>query len=340
MRRDALEAKFQRTFGVSLTSFPVLIAVVILGVHICRDVLRTSRGVQVSNRRCDLKGKTAIVTGATSGIGKEVAIQLAKWGATVILACRNLEKAKVAREDILKAADIIDSDNLVRVMSLDVSDLESCRRFAQTILDEKLSVHLLVNNAGIAFPETTTTTLNKQGVNYHFCANHLGHFLITELLLDTLQANNARVVNVSSLMHAFVKPNRDNRIFSKSLLTKENIAEKNLYGVTKLANLIHASELQQRLSEKSGAMAFSVHPGWVRTDIFKNRYRILFKFLFMVKDAKCGAQTVLHLCSAPQNDLVPGGYYVNCSEAYPSPVATDPRFAKELLELSHELTQC
>jgi len=321
----------------------VLTCLAVVSAFCIHNTRRIARGKIASAGQSTswMEGKTAIVTGANCGIGIEVAMQLARWGCSVILACRELERATAAQSLVCKAAALDPNSRRVTAMQVDLSDLNSCRQFSESVVEAKIDVHFLINNAGVAYVDPASPSVNPQGINTHFCTNHLGHFFITKSLDDVLKRNNARVINVSSVMHAFVRPRKEKGLFSKDLLTAatgRNGKPKNLYSLTKLANLMHARQLQKHFSTSSDALAFSVHPGFVKSEIWKGTFvDSLLPVLFMAKDSKAGAQTILHLCCAPVSELIPGGYYVNCKPFPPSPVALNDEVNEELWRISEEL---
>ena len=206
----------------------------------------------------DLSGRTYIVTGANSGLGLETARQLVKQGAHVVLACRRVDAGKKA------AAAIASGRGTTAVMSLDLGELDSIRSFARAFLDQYDRLDALVNNAGLSAFSLQRTV---DGFELMFGVNHLGHFLLTELLLDLLQASApSRIVIVSSLIHAGSAGNRLTIHFDDLGYEKRQFAAMQAYGESKLANVLHARELAKRL-EGTGVSAFSVHPGWARSDL-------------------------------------------------------------------------
>lgn len=174
----------------------------------------------------DLTGKTTIVTGANIGLGLETARALAAKGATVVLACRNLEKANVAKADIEKTVP----NAKLELMQLDLADLASVRQFASGFTAKYQHLHILINNAGVMAPPLTKT---KDGFEVQFGANHLGHFALTGLLLENLtQTPGARVVIVSSAVE------RGAKIDLENLNAEKSYAPMAAYGQSKLSNLL------------------------------------------------------------------------------------------------------
>lgn len=206
----------------------------------------------------DLKNKVAIVTGANSGLGYHTALELARKGAHVVLACRGREKTEAAMDQI-KAT--VPSAKL-EFMALDLADLDSVAAFAKAFKARHRKLDILCNNAGVmALPLVRT----RQGFEMQIGTNHLGHFALTGLLLDVLRATpGARIVNTASLAHTWTKGmDLDDLNWGRRPYKKWDA-----YGKTKLANLLFTYELQRRLS-KAGASVISVaaHPGYAATNL-------------------------------------------------------------------------
>ncbi|KAJ3231810.1 hypothetical protein HDU81_003502 [Chytriomyces hyalinus] len=203
----------------------------------------------------DLPSKTVIVTGANGGLGRECARVLAKYGARVILACRNVKAATEAAAAFVEETPLAN----VHVMKLDISDFASVRAFASEFAEKGWPLHLLINNAAImALPERT---LSPEGNELQFQTNHLGHFLLTNLLTPNLIASApSRVVSVSSIGHKRQGINFDDLSFEKGY------NKWNAYGQAKTANILFAMQLNKLLSSK-GVEAFSLHPGGILTDL-------------------------------------------------------------------------
>jgi NAD(P)-dependent dehydrogenase (short-subunit alcohol dehydrogenase family) len=208
----------------------------------------------------DQSGRVAIVTGANSGIGYETARVLAHKDADVVMACRSLDKAQAA-------ADQIRAENprgSVEVVQLDLADFASIRSFVEVFLTKYSRLDLLINNAGVmALPKRWKT---KDGFEMQFGTNHLGHFMLTGLLINTLvKTPGARVVMVSSAGHLVSEINFEN------LNSEQSYNPMEAYGQSKLANLLFAYELQRRF-EAAGvdAIAVGAHPGWTDTNLPKH----------------------------------------------------------------------
>ena len=297
----------------------------------------------------DLSGQTYIVTGANSGSGFATVEQLAKQGALIIGACRRVDAAKAAFADL-------DARGSVEIMELDLASLESVRKFAEAFLAKYDKLHGLVNNAGImAVPEGKTV----DGFETQFGVNHLGHFLLTELLLDTLKASApARIVNVSSAAHAgMMGATAEINFDDLNYETREYNATA-AYNQSKLANLLHAKELAKQL-EDTGVSTFSVHPGWIRSNLVEGAFAKFMQNVVMrpfsgmlgTMDWFEGAQTTLHCLlddDAPKNS---GAFYSQTSILYqnkedkagawpmksPNPIAHDEAIAEKLYETSLEM---
>jgi NAD(P)-dependent dehydrogenase (short-subunit alcohol dehydrogenase family) len=286
--------------------------------------------------------RIAIVTGANSGIGFETAKALAEKDATVILACRNLEKAAQAATQIRQAVGYAKLEIKLEVIGLDLADLNSVREFAKSFHAKYSSLDLLINNAGIMIPPFSKT---KDGFELQFGSNHLGHFALTGLLMPAIRATpKARVVNVSSSGHG-VPP---------GVLDFENLNAERKYSAwtsymySKLSNLLFTLELNQHfLEEKIDAIATSAHPGYTATGLQKNMQKgIMATFNeWAGQHPAMGALPTLYAAIAPEaqaNDYIgPKGFMKmrgHPERAKPSNAARDERTAQRLWKLSEQLT--
>lgn len=287
----------------------------------------------------DLKEKVVVITGANTGIGKETAIELAKMGARVIMACRSAERTKPAVADVQR----LSGNPNVEFMELDLSDLESVRAFARTFSAKYQKLHLLINNAGVMALPTRQTT--KQGLEMQIGTNHFGHFLLTNLLLDRLkQSTPSRVVNVSSLAHERGTINFDDINWEKPGAYSAWKA----YEQSKLANVVFTNELQRRL-EGTGVTTISLHPGVVRTEL--SRYMLEGSYVLrglatlmypvfwlLTKDSLQGAQTSIHAAVSKDFEKSGGVYLSDCAvKKSPNPLASDLGVGKKFWELSEKL---
>lgn len=266
----------------------------------------------------DLDGRTFLVTGANTGIGKETVRDLAGRGARVILAGRSQERNQAAIREIADQTGNTDLDHV----PLDLGDLASVRRAAETVLAADEPLHVLVNNAGLAGRRGMT----QSGFELAFGTNHVGPFLLTELLRDRIvESGGGRIVNVASVAH-FNAKGIDWDAVRRPTATRTGFHE---YGVSKLANVLHAQELGRRLSG-TGVTTYAVHPGAVASDVWREvpaGLRHVMK-LFMRSTAD-GARTSLHCATSPDVAGQTGCYYADCREKPASRVAT-PELAAEL----------
>jgi protochlorophyllide reductase len=207
----------------------------------------------------DQSGRLALITGANSGLGLESARALLARGATVLLACRSLERAEAARQDLLAGVGAGSAGTVsgrIELLDLDLADLDSVVRAAATVAERFGRLDLLLNNAGVMAPPRTLT---RQGFELQFGVNHLGHFALTRLLLPVLQASpGARVVQVTSGAQYFGRLNFDD------LQGERRYDRWAAYGQSKLANVVFAHELQRRYP---GLLSAAAHPGLARTNL-------------------------------------------------------------------------
>jgi len=269
----------------------------------------------------DLAGKVALVTGANTGIGRVTAEALASRGARVLLACRSQEKAEPVRSAIAAAGG--DAE----FIAVDLADLESVRACAAAVLARPLPLHLLINNAGLAGLRGVT----KQGFELTFGTNHLGHFLLTLMLLPRLrESGSARIVNVSSRAH--YKPKSiDFAALERPTATVSGLDE---YGVSKLCNVLFTAELA-RGRAGAGVRSYALHPGVIASDVWRQvpwGIRSIMK-LFMITNEE-GARTTLHCATSPDVADHDGRYYDACKEKKPSALARDEALAKTLWQKS------
>jgi NAD(P)-dependent dehydrogenase (short-subunit alcohol dehydrogenase family) len=282
----------------------------------------------------DLTGKIAIVTGANSGIGYEMARALAQKQATVILACRSKDKGEVAVRQITQEYP----QTKAVLMQLDLSDLASIRRFADEFTSDYDRLDMLINNAGImAIPFGKTV----DGFELQFGTNHLGHFALTGLLLNLiLSTSQARVTTVSSGGHRFGRIDFDN------LNGEKGYDRGRAYAQSKLANLLFTYELQRRF-ESAGVdtRAVAAHPGWTATNLQAHWRMIRILNPFIAQPPKMGALPALYAATAP--DVQGGDYYGPRGwqelRGYPTRVKSskssyDMAVAARLWTVSEELT--
>ena len=272
-----------------------------------------------------LSGRVALITGANTGIGLVTARELARQGAHVFIACRSQEKGRAAVDDIRGVV----AGAQVELLPVDLGDFDSVRRCAAAFLARNLPLHLLINNAGLAGARGLTTS----GFELAFGTNHMGHFLLTDLLLERIRASApARIITVSSRAHTRV-PGIDFNLLRQPTATTSGIRE---YGVSKLANLLFSAELGRRLAG-SGVNTYALHPGVVATDVWRELpwpLRALIK-LWMI-DAEAGAQTTLHCAASAGAAGETGLYYDKCRVRTPSSAGQDVALAAELWRRSDD----
>ena len=277
-----------------------------------------------------LVGKTALVTGATSGIGFYTALGLARDGAEVIVGARNEMRGRKAVEAMRSLNGSSKFDYLVA----DLSSMAGVRELAEATIKQNSRLDILVNNAGGFF---LSREVSADGYEMTFALNHLSYFLLTELLRDLLvESAPARVVNVSSVAH------RNSRINFDDPQITNRYWGMTAYGQSKLANVLFTYELARRLLDK-GVTVNALHPGLVRTGLgTKHVFRLLIPFVWlgmsMGMGPEEGAKTSLLLAGSPELEGVTGKYYSTGKEVRSSRRSYDKSAAERLWDLSEELT--
>lgn len=310
----------------------LLLALLLLGgyVLLTQTLFRrsTCRGT------ASMTGKTVIITGGNTGIGKATALDLARRGARLVLACRNRYKAEAAIADIQQETG---STNVV-FMQLDLSSLKSVRCFTETFLKTESRLDLLINNAGLVADGRT-----EDGFGIEFGVNHLGHFLLTNLLLERLEeAGGGRVVTLSSMAYRWGHIDLQALTVNKHLGTgRYSWQFFQAYCNSKLCNMLFTYELAKRL-QGSTVTCFSVHPGVVRTEL--SRHVGLWQKVFiepvarlLFLDPATGAQTTLHCCLQEGIEPLSGRYFSCCAVQEVTPRARDDAVARKLWEVSERL---
>lgn len=266
-----------------------------------------------------LAGQVALVTGANTGIGFVTARELARMGAHVFIACRNAQRAQPA----LDAIRVASGNTQVEALALDLGDVASVRRCADTFLARGLPLHMLVNNAGLA----GTRGLTASGFELAFGVNHMGHFLLTQLLLDRLLASApARIVTVASRAHTRTD-GIDWDALRQPTRSRTGVHE---YAVSKLANVWFSAELGRRLAG-TGVNTYALHPGVVASDVWRAvpwPFRSLMK-LRMISTEE-GARTSLYCATSPDCAGETGLYYDKCRLQTPSTLGRDTTLALKL----------
>jgi NAD(P)-dependent dehydrogenase (short-subunit alcohol dehydrogenase family) len=288
----------------------------------------------------DQGGRTAVVTGANSGLGLSTARELARAGARVVLACRNLAKGEAARREIEAAAP----GAPLELEELDLSSLDSVRGFAERFRGAHDGLDLLINNAGVMAPPRSETA---DGFELQFGTNHLGHFALTGLLIGSMEGrHDARVVTLSSTAH------RTGRISFDNLGGQRHYFRWRAYGQSKLANLLFALELERRLrAAGSNVKSLAAHPGYAATNLQFAAPPLVDRLFMRVGNAviaqseEMGALPTLYAATEPG---LAGGTYVGPDgiaeqRGHPKPVspnraARDEDVARRLWEVSEEMT--
>lgn len=288
-----------------------------------------------------LTGKTAVVTGGNSGIGYYTVLDFYKRGARVILACNDTENAICAKKSIMALCENENDTGSgeIIIKYLDLSSMKSVRQCAQQLIQEEEFIHILVNNAGTAVP---TRQVSEDGYELQLATNHLGHFLLTLLLLPTLlhSAPASRIIVVASTQHCIA-----NKIDFKDINMENSYTIFNAYNQTKLAVMLFASELARRL-EGTGVTVYSVHPGAVNTNIiqvFAASISPTVQWLFnlcgylVMKTPQQGAQTTI-FCAVDETTANQNGlYYDDCKVATPPKAAQDVEMARKLWDVSAKM---
>jgi NAD(P)-dependent dehydrogenase (short-subunit alcohol dehydrogenase family) len=270
-----------------------------------------------------------MVTGASSGIGKMTAVGLARLGASVIAVCRDQGRGEAAVREIEGAG----GGGEVSLMLCDLSSQRSIRAFAAEFKAKHQRLHVLVNNAGLILGQRTVT---EDGLEGTFALNHLGYFLLTDLLLDVLKASApARIVSVAS------EAQRMGHLDFDDLQAERSYGALRAYGQSKLANIVFTYELARRL-EGTGVTANVLHPGAVASNFgetARGPLRLLVKMLrpFMLSSER-GADTAIWLASSPEVEGVSGKYFTKRKAISSSMESYDPEVARLLWEASERLT--
>jgi NAD(P)-dependent dehydrogenase (short-subunit alcohol dehydrogenase family) len=286
----------------------------------------------------DQSGRTAIVTGANSGLGFDTAAILADTGAHVVLAVRNLDKGTEAVDRIKKSTP----NAVVTLQQLDLSSLASVRTAAEELRATHPRIDLLINNAGVMYVPTRETTAD--GFEMQFGTNHLGHFALTGLLLDNiLPVDGSRIITVSSVGHRILA-----RIRFEDPHFEQGYQRVRAYGQSKLANLLFTYELQRRLSQKgTPTVALAAHPGFSDTELMRHLPGFIPDFLWrpFAQSAAMGALPTLRAATDP--GAQGGQYYgpdgIGESTGHPKVVKSSAQshnedIARRLWTMSEELT--
>lgn len=279
----------------------------------------------------NMEHKLCMVTGANSGIGRVTARKLADAGAYVIMLCRNEEKARRVRKEIVGET----GNTGVEIIIADLSLQYDIRRAAERFNSKFDQLDVLVNNAGTITSKRVET---PDGIEKTFAVNHLGPFLLTNLLLDPLQtAPAARVVNVSSESHRMGA----NAFDLDNLQLTEGFTPMKAYGISKLCNIMFTHELAKR-TENTSITTNALHPGIVSSGIVSEASWTM-KILFMIgrpfmRSKAKGAETSIYLATSPEVEDISGKYFKNKKITTPVAPAYDDEITEELWEISEKLS--
>ncbi|XP_021280979.1 short-chain dehydrogenase TIC 32, chloroplastic-like [Herrania umbratica] len=293
-----------------------------------------STAEQVTETCPDLRFVTAIITGATSGIGAETARVLAKRGARLVLPARNLKAAEEGKARIVSEFP----DAKIVVMALDLSSLSSVRKFVSEFQSLSLPLNLLINNAGKFAHEHG---ISEDGIEMTFATNYLGHFLLTKLLLNKMiktakeSGVQGRIVNVSSSIHGWLSGDVIRHLGQISR-SKSPYDATRAYALSKLANVLHTKELAQRLKQVDANVTVNcVHPGIVRTRLTREREGLITDLVFflaskLLKTIPQAAATTCFVATHPRLVNVSGKYFADCNEARTSKLGSNSNEAARL----------
>ncbi len=273
---------------------------------------------------------TTVITGATSGIGKETALALAKKDHALYLLVRDMDKGETVKQELISAS----KNNNIYTVFCDLSDMESVHTAAQVLKTSLFSINVLINNAGGVFNQHQLT---KDGFEMTFAVNHLGHFLLTTLLLPLLERGQARVINVSSNAHRFGKPMFKDLQWENTLYSPLKA-----YGVAKLFNIYFTRSLAIKYGPK-GITSFALHPGIVNSNFGEGlggtgKTLLWLARPFMITPEQ-GALTSIYLATTSRIDAKSGKYFKNMKVTAPSARAIDEAGRNKLWDKSMELVQ-
>ncbi|XP_065365859.1 retinol dehydrogenase 12 [Calliphora vicina] len=278
-----------------------------------------------------IDGKVVIVTGCNTGIGKETALELARRGARLYMACRDAARCEAARLEIIERTQ---NPNIFN-RTLDLASLSSVRQFAERFLAEEQRLDILVNNAGVM---ATPRKVTADGFEQQMGINHLGHFLLTNLLLERLKTSApSRVVVVSSAAYVFGRINKADLMSEKSYSKFFGA-----YAQSKLANILFTRKLSEILNG-SNVTVNCVHPGIVRTELMRyntcpKTWNVLKTVInVFIRSPKAGAQTSLFLALDPKLECKTGGFYYNALRFPVLPRAAEQEMADWLWQESEKL---
>ncbi|MFZ3045159.1 MAG: SDR family oxidoreductase [Desulfatirhabdiaceae bacterium] len=272
----------------------------------------------------NIKDKVCMITGANTGLGKNTAVELAKMGAHVFLACRSIDRTLPVINEIQTLAGPGNADYL----PLNLASFASIRNCVSMFMSTGLPLHVLINNAGIAGYGGST----EDGFDMEIGVNYLGHYLLTRLLIEKLRTSApARIINITSYSHRRIKSIQWNLIQNP---TPEFIWLNRTYPLSKFFNILFTRELAKKL-HGSRVTTYAVHPGFVSTDIFRPAplpIRLLLRAI--LPSSKQGAKTQIYCATEPTISQESGQFYAGCKRGHPSTLSQNAQLAEELWQRS------
>jgi NAD(P)-dependent dehydrogenase (short-subunit alcohol dehydrogenase family) len=270
-----------------------------------------------------LKGKIVLITGATSGIGKETAIGIAKLGGTIVFTTRDIQKGELTKDEIIKASN----NNKIDFLYCDLASFDSIRSCCDQFKAKYGQLQVLINNAGVW---ESKRKVSKDGIESTFAVNYLAPFLMTDLLLDALKKGApSRIINLTSGYHG-------GTIHFDDIEFKRSFSGRKAYRQSKLAMILFTKLLAEKL-RGTGVTVNCVNPGFTATNLARELNfiaRAFFKFLG--KDPKKGAETSIYLATSPDVENITGEYFANKKIRQSSKESNDMEVAKKLWDLSLE----
>lgn len=267
-----------------------------------------------------MKDRVVLITGATDGIGRQTAIELAEKDFNVIVHGRNESKTNMVMNEIKK----ISGSNNVFSVAADLSSLDNVRKLADTIISNYSRLDVLVNNAGIYMNKLV---YSPEKYEMTFAVNHLSHFLLTNLLLEMLKkSDDGRIINVSSIAHQNAKLDWEN------LNAEKSFSSYGTYALSKLANILFSNELASRL-KGTNLKSNSLHPGVITTKLLKTGFNMT------GASVKKGAETSVYLASSERAASVSGEYFIDSNISKPHPTAVDRTVMTQFWSVSEEMTE-
>jgi len=279
-----------------------------------------------------MKDKVCIITGANAGIGKSTTIEIAKMGATIAMVCRNQQKAEKAREEIIQQSNNAN----IEIFLCDFAEQAQIKTVAQQLIQHYSTIDVLINNAGF-ISASKTREVTQEGIEKTVAVNHLGYFMLTNLLKPSLlNSKAARVVNVSSEAHRFINFDIEN------INIEKGYTPMNAYSLSKLLNIHFTIALAQRL-EGTNITTNALHPGIVKTNFSSNLSGFMNLMFLMAKpfmiNADSGAETSIYLASSPEVANVTGKYFAKKKKKRPNNDAQNLEYANKVWEVSTQWTQ-